>query len=174
VSDSDPEVILVLADVTHRDCTWSLEFEWSSEERSGTLRVDDRGRLFHTAATTEGGPITFMFPPPTQVLVNRQAGYRPNGNHESRRAEPLTPVPVSGAAPARLSQRLLPVVLLVGGDAEPRWRQMFDAGGGRLPEAHLVVLPGQRPAAHQTAPELFAATLRQALAAPPGTTREAS
>ncbi|GGT15284.1 hypothetical protein [Streptomyces purpureus] len=30
------------------DCRWELELEWSSEGRSGTVRINDGGRPFRT------------------------------------------------------------------------------------------------------------------------------
>ncbi|MFF6812369.1 helix-turn-helix domain-containing protein [Streptomyces sp. NPDC012403] len=49
VSATDPEVLLVTARTAHCDCRWYLELDWSSQGRTGTVRVDDRGRPFRTS-----------------------------------------------------------------------------------------------------------------------------
>ncbi|MER6470559.1 helix-turn-helix domain-containing protein [Streptomyces collinus] len=49
VSAEDPEVLLVTATTDAYDCAWYLELDWSSQGRSGTLRVDDHGRPFRTS-----------------------------------------------------------------------------------------------------------------------------
>lgn len=49
VSVSEPEVLLVTAGTMACDCGWYLELEWSSQGRSGTVRVDDDGRPFRTS-----------------------------------------------------------------------------------------------------------------------------
>ncbi|MFF7262536.1 helix-turn-helix domain-containing protein [Streptomyces sp. NPDC008159] len=48
VSAEDPEVLLVSAETQTCDCRWYLELEWSSEGRTGTVRIDDHGRPFRT------------------------------------------------------------------------------------------------------------------------------
>ncbi|MFE2276949.1 helix-turn-helix domain-containing protein [Streptomyces sp. NPDC059454] len=55
VSASDPEVLLVTARTAHCDCRWYLELDWSSQGRTGTVRIDDRGRPFRTSGI-EGLP----------------------------------------------------------------------------------------------------------------------
>ncbi|MEU0690379.1 helix-turn-helix domain-containing protein [Streptomyces uncialis] len=55
VSVRDPEVLLVTGRTVKCDCEWYLELEWSSGERSGTVRIDDGGRPFRTSGV-EGGP----------------------------------------------------------------------------------------------------------------------
>ncbi|MDH6438934.1 hypothetical protein M2158_007475 [Streptomyces sp. SAI-144] len=50
VSSEDPEVLLVTAETEGCDCGWYLELDWSSQGRTGTVRVDDSGRPFHTTA----------------------------------------------------------------------------------------------------------------------------
>ncbi|MEV7073707.1 helix-turn-helix transcriptional regulator [Streptomyces sp. NPDC093990] len=50
VSSQDPEVLLVTAETETCDCAWYLELDWSSQGRTGTVRVDDRGRPFRTSA----------------------------------------------------------------------------------------------------------------------------
>ncbi|MER5699957.1 helix-turn-helix domain-containing protein [Streptomyces mirabilis] len=49
VSESDPEVFYVFADARAHDVSWYLELDWSSGARSGTVRVDDNGKLFRTS-----------------------------------------------------------------------------------------------------------------------------
>ncbi|MEU9664044.1 helix-turn-helix transcriptional regulator [Streptomyces bobili] len=48
VSSTDPEVLLVTARTQGCDCSWYLELDWSSEGRTGTVRVDDHGRPLRT------------------------------------------------------------------------------------------------------------------------------
>ncbi|MEV5342238.1 helix-turn-helix domain-containing protein [Streptomyces sp. NPDC052676] len=50
VSAEDPEVLLVTARTEGCDCRWWLELDWSSQGRTGTVRVDDHGRPFRTSA----------------------------------------------------------------------------------------------------------------------------
>lgn len=49
VSASDPEVLLVNARTAGCDCRWYLELEWTSGDRSGTVRIDDGGAPFRTS-----------------------------------------------------------------------------------------------------------------------------
>lgn len=53
VSAEDPEVLLVNARTGKCDCSWYLELDWSSQGRSGTIRIDDDGRLFRTTSVTD-------------------------------------------------------------------------------------------------------------------------
>ncbi|MFF3373670.1 helix-turn-helix domain-containing protein [Streptomyces sp. NPDC002680] len=55
VSAEDPEVLLVDATTQTYDARWYLELDWSSQGRTGTIRVDDHGRPFHTTSI-EGMP----------------------------------------------------------------------------------------------------------------------
>ncbi|MDX3642560.1 transcriptional regulator, partial [Streptomyces sp. MB09-02B] len=48
VSAEDPEVLLVDATTQTYDARWYLELDWSSQGRTGTIRIDDHGRPFHT------------------------------------------------------------------------------------------------------------------------------
>ncbi|WP_217180110.1 helix-turn-helix transcriptional regulator [Streptomyces sp. AC495_CC817] len=50
VSADDPEVLLVDATTQTYDARWYLELDWSSQGRTGTIRIDDDGRPFHTAS----------------------------------------------------------------------------------------------------------------------------
>ena len=50
VSDTDPEVLLVTATTETYDCSWYLELDWSSQGRTGTVRIDDHGRPFRTTS----------------------------------------------------------------------------------------------------------------------------
>ncbi|MEV0039783.1 helix-turn-helix transcriptional regulator [Streptomyces sp. NPDC050804] len=61
VSESDPEVLYISARSSARDVSWYLELEWSSGERHGMLRVDDRGRPFRTSGAT--GRPAYEYPP---------------------------------------------------------------------------------------------------------------
>ncbi|MGW3360756.1 helix-turn-helix domain-containing protein [Streptomyces bungoensis] len=49
VSATDPEVLLVTATTEAYACDWYLELDWSSQGRTGTVRVDDHGRPFRTS-----------------------------------------------------------------------------------------------------------------------------
>ncbi|MGW3121565.1 helix-turn-helix domain-containing protein [Streptomyces sp. NPDC001107] len=49
VSAQDPEVLLVTATTEAYDCGWYLELDWSSQGRTGTVRIDDHGRPFRTS-----------------------------------------------------------------------------------------------------------------------------
>lgn len=55
VSAEDPEVLLIDAQTESCDCNWYLELDWSSQGRTGTVRIDDHGRPFRTTST-EGLP----------------------------------------------------------------------------------------------------------------------
>jgi helix-turn-helix protein len=50
VSASEPEVLEVNARTVGCDCRWYLELAWSSQGRSGSVRIDDHGRPFRTSA----------------------------------------------------------------------------------------------------------------------------
>ncbi|MFD5326678.1 helix-turn-helix domain-containing protein [Streptomyces sp. NPDC127092] len=53
VTAAEPEELLVSARTAGCDCRWYLELEWSSEGRSGTVRItDEDGRPFRTSGTT--------------------------------------------------------------------------------------------------------------------------
>ncbi|MFJ2398579.1 helix-turn-helix domain-containing protein [Streptomyces sp. NPDC087843] len=51
VSAEDPEELLVDATTQTYDVRWYLEVDWSSQGRTGTIRVDDHGSPFHTTST---------------------------------------------------------------------------------------------------------------------------
>ncbi|WP_312847520.1 MULTISPECIES: helix-turn-helix domain-containing protein [unclassified Streptomyces] len=53
VSATDPEVLLVTARTRGCDCRWYLELDWSSQGRTGTVRVDDDGRPFRTSGVAD-------------------------------------------------------------------------------------------------------------------------
>ncbi|MFC9750765.1 helix-turn-helix domain-containing protein [Streptomyces niveus] len=55
VSESDPEVFQISAKASARYVSWYLELEWSSGDREGTLRIDDKGKPFRTSGA-EGRP----------------------------------------------------------------------------------------------------------------------
>jgi plasmid maintenance system antidote protein VapI len=60
VSESDPEIFYIQADASAYDVSWYLELSWSSGGRSGTLKVDDRGRPFRTSGNN--GRPAYEFP----------------------------------------------------------------------------------------------------------------
>ncbi|MFY7567263.1 hypothetical protein ACOT81_22645 [Streptomyces sp. WI04-05B] len=49
VSESDPEVFYVFADVRTHYVSWYLELDWSSGDQRGTMRLDDRGNPFRSS-----------------------------------------------------------------------------------------------------------------------------
>ncbi|MET7692960.1 helix-turn-helix transcriptional regulator [Streptomyces sp. NPDC005483] len=50
VSQSDPEVFYISAHTKAHDVRWDLSLDWSSGERSGTVRIDNDGSAFRTSA----------------------------------------------------------------------------------------------------------------------------
>lgn len=50
VSLRDPEVLLLSARTESCTCDWYLDLDWSSQGRTGTMRIDDHGRPFRTTA----------------------------------------------------------------------------------------------------------------------------
>lgn len=52
VSESDPEVFYVFADAQAHNVSWYLELDWSSGNRHGTVRIDDKGKAFRTSGNT--------------------------------------------------------------------------------------------------------------------------
>lgn len=66
---------------------------------------------------------------------------------------------------ARFGAIEVPVLLVVGELTEARRRELWESLARVLKDARLAVLPGQRHAAHQTAPDLLAAALRDFLLA---------
>ncbi|MGI5459079.1 helix-turn-helix domain-containing protein [Streptomyces sp. CA-249302] len=50
VSAQDPEVLLVTATTEMYACDWYLELDWSSQGRTGTVRIDDHGHPFRTSS----------------------------------------------------------------------------------------------------------------------------
>ncbi|MHC3391087.1 helix-turn-helix domain-containing protein [Streptomyces lavendulocolor] len=50
VSLQEPQVLLVSAGTESCTCDWYLDLEWSSQGRSGTVRIDDHGRPFRTTS----------------------------------------------------------------------------------------------------------------------------
>ncbi|MFD9109172.1 transcriptional regulator [Streptomyces bottropensis] len=51
VSLQEPEVLVVSALNESCDCDWYLNLAWSSQGRTGTVRIDDGGRPFRTTGT---------------------------------------------------------------------------------------------------------------------------
>ncbi|MET9295775.1 helix-turn-helix domain-containing protein [Streptomyces sp. NPDC003077] len=72
VSASDPQVLNIDAHALAHNVSWYLELEWSSGDRHGTLRLDDRGRPFRTSAM-KGKP-TYYYRPDIEVWEARQEG----------------------------------------------------------------------------------------------------
>ncbi|WP_314616186.1 helix-turn-helix domain-containing protein [Streptomyces stackebrandtii] len=57
VTSADPEELLVTARTAGCDCRWYLELAWSSEGRSGTVRIGDgEGKPFRTSGI-KGSPV---------------------------------------------------------------------------------------------------------------------
>ncbi|MEU3614010.1 helix-turn-helix domain-containing protein [Streptomyces sp. NPDC006872] len=52
VSLREPEVLLLAASTESCTCDWYLELDWSSQGRTGTMRIDDHGRPFRTTSIT--------------------------------------------------------------------------------------------------------------------------
>ncbi|MGW1275182.1 hypothetical protein ACWD5A_42160, partial [Streptomyces sp. NPDC002491] len=50
VSLRDPEVLLLAARTETCTCDWYLDLDWSSQGRTGTVRIDDHGRPFRTTS----------------------------------------------------------------------------------------------------------------------------
>ncbi|MFF7140566.1 hypothetical protein [Streptomyces nodosus] len=55
VSAEDAEVLLVVAETQLYDARWYLELDWSSQGRTGTIRIDDHGHPFRTTSI-KGAP----------------------------------------------------------------------------------------------------------------------
>lgn len=55
----------------------------------------------------------------------------------------------------RFAALRIPVLLLLGGDSPPVFRQAIEMVAGSLPDNRIAVLPGQQHVAMDTAPELF-------------------
>jgi hypothetical protein len=49
VSESDPEVFYIFADARAHNVSWYLELDWSSGDKEGTVRVDNKGQPFRTS-----------------------------------------------------------------------------------------------------------------------------
>lgn len=64
---------------------------------------------------------------------------------------------------AKITTIAAPTLLIVGSETEPRRREMFEGLTRLLSNSSVSVLPGQRHAAHQTAPDLLARTLAEFL-----------
>ena len=61
----------------------------------------------------------------------------------------------------------IPVLQLIGGDSPPVFTEGTWALDALLPDGRVVVLPGQKHAAHHTDPERFVAEVRRFLGGPP-------
>ncbi len=69
----------------------------------------------------------------------------------------LEEAPTSESGLDALAAVTVPVLLLLGGETAPVFRIEIEALAARLPDARIAVLPGQKHAAHHTAPERFVA-----------------
>ncbi|MDW6056899.1 helix-turn-helix domain-containing protein [Streptomyces sp. FXJ1.4098] len=54
VSESDPQVFYVTAHTNAHDVRWDLSLDWSSGDRHGTVRIDNKGTPFRTSARRPG------------------------------------------------------------------------------------------------------------------------
>ncbi|WP_046506483.1 transcriptional regulator [Streptomyces odonnellii] len=61
VSESDPEVFYIFADARASNVSWYLELDWSSGDRHGTVRLDDKGKPFRTSGNA--GRPAYTYPP---------------------------------------------------------------------------------------------------------------
>lgn len=71
VSDTDPEVFVLIASSRRCDCLWRARLRWSSGGRSGAIRIDENGKPFRTVSTRQAvdygvrnGRIYRIPPPP--------------------------------------------------------------------------------------------------------------
>jgi hypothetical protein len=71
VTNSDQEVFDVSADITRRDCQWTLLLDWTAGARHGTAVIDDHGKPFRT---TSGGTADGPVPGVTTVIWNPVSG----------------------------------------------------------------------------------------------------
>jgi pimeloyl-ACP methyl ester carboxylesterase len=65
--------------------------------------------------------------------------------------------------PAQFASVRVPTLLLLGGDSPPLFRHAIHAADAALPDARVVVLPGQQHVAMDTNPELFVREVLQCL-----------
>lgn len=80
----------------------------------------------------------------------------------------LEEAPTSESGLDALAAVTVPVLLLLGGESAPLFRIEIEALAARLPDARIAVLPGQKHAAHHTAPERFVAEVARFLGHGPG------
>ena len=59
VSATEPEVFLIIGEVTRSDVTWVAELSWVSGGRRGVTVIDDDGTPFRTAARSNATPYDF-------------------------------------------------------------------------------------------------------------------
>ncbi|MEU5979966.1 helix-turn-helix domain-containing protein [Streptomyces sp. NPDC047315] len=88
VSIRDPEVLLVTGRTVNCDCDWYLELEWSTSDRSGTVRIDDDGKPFRTSGVADA--------PAHQYDTTLRRWFQPSADNA-----PATPenAPAAPAAP---------------------------------------------------------------------------
>jgi len=59
VTDTDVEVIDLLASALRCDCRWTIKLDWASGSKQGTMTIDDHGESFQTSGvrfTSSGEP----------------------------------------------------------------------------------------------------------------------
>ncbi|MFJ3929973.1 helix-turn-helix domain-containing protein [Streptomyces sp. NPDC090029] len=61
VSRAEPETLLFEGRSVGCDCDWYLEVRWSSDGRSGSVRIDDGGRPFRTSAPVGGAAYAYDY-----------------------------------------------------------------------------------------------------------------
>lgn len=66
----------------------------------------------------------------------------------------------AGADLTKAAALTTPVLLVLGSQTPARRREMFEGTARAVPNARIAVLPGQGHAAHNTAPDLLAAAIR--------------
>ncbi|WP_344522897.1 helix-turn-helix domain-containing protein [Streptomyces albiaxialis] len=85
ITANDPEALAVQAETANCDCRWYMELDWSSGDRSGTIRIDDGGRPFRTSAVATKNRYTFSNKPPYWVLT------KPDGSVAEQPGRPEQP-----------------------------------------------------------------------------------
>ncbi|MFF8377046.1 helix-turn-helix domain-containing protein [Streptomyces sp. NPDC015661] len=75
VTAAEPEELLVSARTAGCDCRWYLELEWSSEGRSGVVRIADRGgEAFRTSGRAKGSPVHAYDPAKGRWITGAESG----------------------------------------------------------------------------------------------------
>ncbi|MGW8767603.1 helix-turn-helix domain-containing protein, partial [Streptomyces sp. NPDC055815] len=75
VTAAEPEELLVSARTAGCDCRWFLELEWSSEGRSGVVRIaDPNGQAFRTSGRVKGSPVHAYDEPKGLWITGAESG----------------------------------------------------------------------------------------------------